>query len=157
MTSSLTQVVPSTSLASLAVSTASRDVKQPAVLGNRRTPVRLRTARTLSSAVSETRRIATVTNADPDARTALSRVVRLVAPPVPSNSREDRSSPAMTNGSGTELTTGTTELISRTVISATLKGGDDLDPRIGKDPRARPYRARDDVAVHRERDPPLWQ
>ena len=75
-----------------------------------------------------------MTSADPDARTALSRVVRLVAPPVPSKSREDSSSPAMTNWSGTELTTGATELMSVTVISATLKGGDDL-------------------AVHRQRHP----
>jgi hypothetical protein len=103
-------------------------------LGSRRTPTRFRTAKTLSPAVSETRRIATVTSADPDARTALSRVVRLVAPPVPSKSREDTSSPAMTNWSGTELTTGATELMSVTVISATLKGGDDL-------------------AVHRQRHP----
>jgi hypothetical protein len=98
-----------------------------------------------------------VTSADPDARTALSRVVRLVAPPVPSKSREDSCYPAMTNWSGTELTTGATELMSVTVISTTLKGGDDLDPRIGKDPRARPYRTRDDLAVHRQRHPPLWQ
>ncbi len=81
MTSSFTQSVSSASRANLAVSTAFRAVKHPAVFGSTRTPLRSRTDSTDPWADASTRRMATVASSVPDAAMACSSVSRLAAPP----------------------------------------------------------------------------
>ena len=88
MTSSLIQSVSKASRASLAVRTASRAVKQPAVLGSRRHPTRRSTSRIEPLACGLVRRRATVVISVPDATRACSSTSRLAAPPVPMTSRE---------------------------------------------------------------------
>jgi hypothetical protein len=82
------------------VRTASRAVKQPAVLGSSRHPTRAKTSRIEPLAPGLVRRRATVVISVPDATSACSSASRLAAPPVPMTSREPNAWPAMTRGSG---------------------------------------------------------
>jgi hypothetical protein len=102
-TSSFTQSVPSASRPSLAVRTASRAVKQPAVLGRGRMPVRSSTSNNEPGADGSTRRSATVVSSVPDATSARSSSSRLGAPPVPMIRRDPNFSPAMTSGSSSAI------------------------------------------------------
>src|SRR3954451_20523821 len=90
ITSSLTQSLPSASRASWAVVTASRAVKQPAVLGSTKQPASSRTWRIEPRALGSTRRIATVAIWAPEASTACAISSRLRKPPVPRTSRESK-------------------------------------------------------------------
>jgi hypothetical protein len=69
ITSSLTQSLSSASRASRAVVTASRAVKQPAVLGRTKQPASSSTSRIEPWALGSTRRIATVAIDAPEAST----------------------------------------------------------------------------------------
>src|SRR3954451_23171216 len=136
MTSSLTHSVANASRASFAVVTASRAVKQPAVFGSRRTPWASRTSMIEPRASGATRRSATVTSSLPLAAMASPSTSRLVKPPVPSSRRDEKRTSAICIG------------------SASLNGGEDLDPGTVVDLGALPLGAGDDLGVDGHGDAP---
>src|SRR3954447_12026489 len=95
ITSSFTQSVSKASRASLAVETASRAVKQPAVLGSNEQPASVRTSTIEPRALGSTRLSASVARSAPDARTASPITSRLRKPPVPMTRRDSNSRPAI--------------------------------------------------------------
>src|SRR5215208_1889944 len=97
ITSSFTQSVSSASRASLAVVTASRAVKQPAVFGSTSSPASSSTSTIEPRALGSTRRIATVANSAPDSRAASAISWRLRKPPVPRIRRDSSGRPAISN------------------------------------------------------------
>src|SRR4051795_1670439 len=118
MTSSLTQSVSNASRARRAVRTASRAVKQPAVLGRSCTPAASSTSTSEPRAPGSMRRSATVTSSEPLASMAAASVSSERKPPVPSRSREVSSRPPMVKVSPWTIAT-----------SAPLDRAQDLDPR----------------------------
>src|SRR5262245_25437624 len=141
MTSSLTQSVSNASRASLAVRTASRAVKQPAVLGSSWTPAASRTSTIEPRCDGSIRRRATVTSSEPLAASAADSASSERNPPVPSSSRECSVLPAMVRTS-----------VSVTAISASLDRAQDLHPRPFVQLRPGPLAARDDFGVDRDGD-----
>src|SRR5215204_1385107 len=97
ITSSFTQSVSSASRASLAVVTASRAVKQPAVFGSTSRPACSSTSTIEPRALGSTRRIATVASSAPDSRAASAITCRLRKPPVPRIRRDSSGRPAISN------------------------------------------------------------
>src|SRR3712207_4034673 len=142
ITSRFTQSVSNASRASLAVSTASRAVKQPAVLGSRRTPAASSTPTIEPCWPGSMRRRATVTSSVPDASMAAASVSSDRKPPVPSSSRERSSVPAMVRRS---LVT------SVAATSTSLDRAQDLDPRALLPPVVDPFRARHALGVDGDR------
>src|SRR5918992_3749744 len=156
MTSSLIQSVSNASLASLAVRTASRAVKQPAVLGSRRHPTRRSTSRIEPRAWGLVRRRATVVSSVPDATRACSSASRLAAPPVPMISRDENARPAMTRGSGGLMPSppenrGSGERGSF-MSSTSLGGAEHLEPIVVVQARRGPGAAGHDLAVEGDGD-----
>src|SRR3954447_16959138 len=142
-TSSLTQSVSNASRASFAVSTASRAVKQPAVVGSSCTPARSSTSTIEPRDDGSIRRRATVTSSEPEASIAAARASRDRNPPVPSSSRERSVRPPIERTS-----------VSVAAISAPLDRAQDLHPRPFVQLRPRPLAARDHLGVDRDRDAP---
>src|SRR4051812_6934740 len=136
ITSSLTQSVSKASRASFAVSTASRAVKQPAVLGSSLTPAASSTSTIEPRCEGSMRRSATVTSSEPEAASAADSASSERKPPVPSSSREPSVLPAMVSAS-----------VSVTAISASLDRAQDLHPRPFVQSRVRPLAARNDLGV----------
>src|SRR5688500_12263170 len=143
MTSSLTQSVSKASRASLAVRTASRAVKQPAVFGSSLTPARSSTSTIEPREDGSMRRSATVTSSEPETSSAAASASSERKPPVPSSSRERSSVPAMVR---------TSVLVSVTAISASLDRAQDLHPRPLVQLRRIPLASRDDLGVDGDRD-----
>src|SRR4051812_21091495 len=139
-TSSLTQSVSNASRASLAVSTASRAVKQPAVFGSSFTPARSSTSTIEPRADGSIRRRATVTSSEPEDSIAAARPSNDRNPPVPSSSRDRSVRPPMERTS-----------VSVAAISASLDRAQDLHPRPFVQQRLTPLAAGNHLGVDRHR------
>src|SRR3954452_14701558 len=147
MTPGLTQSLSHASRASLAVTTASRAVKQPAVFGSSSTPHSSRTSVSEPRACGSIRRSAIVTSSARVARIASASVSRRLKPPVPRMRRERSVRPPTC--SGVSVTGICSVLTGR---SASLHGGQRLDARPLDDAALGPLGARNDLAVDRDRD-----
>src|SRR5262245_40023792 len=140
MTSSLTQSVPNASRASFAVTTASRAVKQPAVLGSSSTPHSSMTSTSEPRALGSMRRRAIVTSSALVARMASASVSRRLKPPVPRMSRERSMRPATSKGVSV---IGMVDMSG----SASLHGAQRFDAVAGVDAVVSPLRPGNDLAV----------
>src|SRR5205823_13961269 len=108
----------------------------------------------------DTRRIATVVTAVPEASSTRLSTSRLGAPPVPTMSREPRVRPASTHGSPANWPAGAAVggpaaasfCTFVPVMSSSLHGRDDLDLVAAAEQPRRPGTARDDLAVDGGRD-----
>src|SRR6476620_11368299 len=145
ITSSLTQSVPSASLASCAFNTASAAPRQPAVFGSGLMPSRFSRSRTPVPLSASTRRIATVVSSVPDAMSACSSTLRFAAPPVPMISREPNSRPAIVSLDIDE------PFARRVSNSATLHRHHHFHPRTVAQ-RGFPFRSGQHRPVDRDRD-----
>src|SRR3954451_10942238 len=145
MTSSLTQSVSNASRARRAVRTASRAVKQPAVLGRSCTPAASSTSTNEPRALGSMRRSAAVTSSPPLPWMAAASASSERKPPVPSSRREVSSRPPMVKVSCSVTAT----------ASASLYRAQDLDPRAVAQLAPLPLAARYDLGVDRHGDAAL--
>src|SRR5690606_12420655 len=150
-TSNLMRSVSSASLANCAVSTASAALRHPAVFGSSSMFNRRNNSSTPEPPSASARRMATVVNSVPEATSARSSTLRLLAPPVPMIRREVNLRSPMTSWSPSPAAGSRSILMA--FESPSLHGGQDLHLGPVGDHGLGPPPTTDHLAVQRHGDP----